>query len=54
MIIINMCSLESIIQYIDEQYQDYYDADSDISSRKDIQDNRVHLCFYFIPPTIRG
>ncbi|KAI8886075.1 Septin-domain-containing protein, partial [Backusella circina FSU 941] len=46
--------LESILQYIDDQYQDYYDADSDVSSRKDIQDNRVHLCFYFIPPTIRG
>lgn len=35
--------------YIDEQYRQYF-ADESGLNRRNIQDNRVHCCLYFVPP----
>ncbi|RUS32335.1 hypothetical protein BC938DRAFT_475696 [Jimgerdemannia flammicorona] len=43
--------LEPIIEYIDEQFQAYYDAERSAEFRRAIPDTRVHALLYFIPPT---
>ncbi|KAG8224052.1 hypothetical protein J437_LFUL001129 [Ladona fulva] len=35
--------------YVDEQFRQYFQDESGVN-RKNIQDNRVHCCLYFIPP----
>ncbi|XP_026467208.1 septin-4 isoform X2 [Ctenocephalides felis] len=35
--------------YIDEQFRQYFTDESGLN-RKNIQDNRVHCCLYFVPP----
>ncbi|KAL5277026.1 SEPT4 family protein [Megaselia abdita] len=35
--------------YIDEQFRQYFTDESGLN-RRNIQDNRVHCCLYFIPP----
>ena len=39
--------------YIDEQFRQYFTDESGLN-RKNIQDNRVHCCLYFIPPYGHG
>ncbi|KAI8985824.1 Septin-domain-containing protein [Pilobolus umbonatus] len=46
--------LEPILSYINDQYEAFYQEDRHITSRKGMVDNRVHLCFYFITPSVRG
>ncbi|ALC49263.1 Sep1 [Drosophila busckii] len=36
-------------QYIDEQFRQYFTDESGLN-RRNIQDNRVHCCLYFVPP----
>ncbi|CAO3616060.1 unnamed protein product [Cunninghamella echinulata] len=43
--------LESIIRYIDNQYENYFEKENRVHNRKPIHDTRIHLCFYFINPT---
>lgn len=35
--------------YIDEQFRQYFTDESGLN-RRNIQDNRVHCCLYFVPP----
>uniref|UniRef100_A0A1Y1KG48 Septin-type G domain-containing protein n=2 Tax=Photinus pyralis TaxID=7054 RepID=A0A1Y1KG48_PHOPY len=35
--------------YIDEQFKQYFTDESGLN-RRNIQDNRVHCCLYFVPP----
>ena len=49
----NTNSFQQIIRYIDEQFERYLTDESGLN-RKNIIDNRVHCCFYFISPYGRG
>ena len=40
-------------EYIDEQYNQYFKDESGLH-RKNIVDNRVHCCLYFVSPVGRG
>ncbi|XP_068430007.1 septin 5b [Clinocottus analis] len=42
-----------VTDYIDQQYEHYFRDESGLN-RKNIQDNRVHCCLYFIPPFGHG
>lgn len=46
-------SFQSIENYIDEQFNQYFNDESGLN-RKNIVDNRVHCCLYFISPIGRG
>lgn len=39
--------------YIDQQFEQYFRDESGLN-RKNIQDNRVHCCIYFISPFGHG
>lgn len=39
--------------YIDEQFKQYFTDESGLN-RRNIQDNRVHCCLYFVPPYGHG
>lgn len=41
------------VNYIDDQFRQYFTDESGLN-RKNIQDNRVHCCLYFIPPYGHG
>lgn len=47
------CSFKSIIQYIDDQFERFLRDESGLN-RRNIVDNRVHCCFYFISPYGHG
>lgn len=49
----NSNSFNSILEYIDEQYERYLRDESGLN-RRNIIDNRVHCCFYFISPFGHG
>merc|ERR1719270_1364968 len=49
----NSDSFQQIIKYIDQQFDRYLKDESGLN-RKNIIDNRVHCCFYFINPYGRG
>jgi len=49
----NIDSFQQIIRYIDEQFDRYLTDESGLN-RKNIVDNRVHCCFYFINPYGHG
>ncbi|XP_039636576.1 septin 5b isoform X2 [Perca fluviatilis] len=49
----NTDSWTSITDYIDQQFEHYFRDESGLN-RKNIQDNRVHCCLYFIPPFGHG
>jgi len=49
----NTDSFEQIINYIDQQFDRYLKDESGLN-RKNIVDNRVHCCFYFISPYGHG
>uniref|UniRef100_A0A1B0BQ01 Septin-type G domain-containing protein n=1 Tax=Glossina palpalis gambiensis TaxID=67801 RepID=A0A1B0BQ01_9MUSC len=42
-----------ILEYVDSKYEEYLTAESQVY-RKQIPDNRVHCCLYFIGPTGHG
>ncbi|CAF1353984.1 unnamed protein product [Adineta steineri] len=44
-----------ILDFIDQQFLKYYQAETSFGiERKYVQDQRVHCCLYFLPPSIRG
>lgn len=43
----------TIVNYVDEQYEKYLTDESGLN-RRNIQDTRVHCCFYFINPLGHG
>ncbi len=49
----NSNSFNAILDYIDEQYERYLRDESGLN-RRNIVDNRVHCCFYFISPFGHG
>ncbi|XP_077996112.1 septin-2B-like [Glandiceps talaboti] len=49
----NVDCFSPIIKYIDEQFERYLQDESGLN-RRNIIDNRVHCCFYFISPTGHG
>ena len=46
-------SYSSILHYIDQQFERYLGDESGLN-RRNITDNRVHACFYFISPAGHG
>uniref|UniRef100_UPI003D9CA780 septin 4a n=1 Tax=Danio rerio TaxID=7955 RepID=UPI003D9CA780 len=49
----NTESWRAIVDYIDQQFEQYFRDESGLN-RKNIQDNRVHCCLYFISPFGHG
>ncbi|KAJ8667649.1 hypothetical protein QAD02_009312 [Eretmocerus hayati] len=49
----NTDSFRAIIQYIDDQFERYLRDESGLN-RRNIVDNRIHCCFYFISPFGHG
>ncbi|XP_076364579.1 septin 1 [Tachypleus tridentatus] len=49
----NTDCFRSIIQYIDEQFERFLQDESGLN-RRNITDNRIHCCFYFISPFGHG
>lgn len=43
--------MHPILEYIDQQYEAYYEAEKHVGFRRIIKDTRVHACLYFISPT---
>ncbi|XP_059213619.1 septin 5b isoform X1 [Centropristis striata] len=43
----------AVTDYINQQFENYFRDESGLN-RKNIQDNRVHCCLYFIPPFGHG
>ena len=46
-------SWKPVADYIDQQFEQYFRDESGLN-RKNIQDNRVHCCLYFISPFGHG
>uniref|UniRef100_A0A8C7MGR9 Septin 5 n=1 Tax=Oncorhynchus kisutch TaxID=8019 RepID=A0A8C7MGR9_ONCKI len=51
--IVDHTGWKPITDYIDQQFEQYFRDESGLN-RKNIQDNRVHCCLYFIPPFGHG
>ncbi|KAI7789331.1 septin-5-like, partial [Triplophysa rosa] len=49
----NTESWKPVVDYIDEQFEQYFRDESGLN-RKNIQDNRVHCCLYFVSPFGHG
>lgn len=49
----NSDSFGAILEYIDEQYERFLRDESGLN-RRNIVDNRIHCCFYFISPFGHG
>ncbi|KAI4897563.1 hypothetical protein NFI96_020850 [Prochilodus magdalenae] len=49
----NTESWKAVADYIDQQFEQYFRDESGLN-RKNIQDNRVHCCLYFISPFGHG
>ncbi|XP_001992545.2 septin-1 [Drosophila grimshawi] len=49
----NSNSFSAILEYIDEQYERFLQDESGLN-RRNIVDNRIHCCFYFISPFGHG
>ncbi|MED6256547.1 Septin-5, partial [Ataeniobius toweri] len=47
------CSWTPVTNYINQQFEQYFRDESGLN-RKNIQDNRVHCCLYFISPFGQG
>jgi septin family protein len=48
-------SWKPILNFIDQQFLKYFQAETSFGiERKYVQDQRVHCCLYFLPPSIRG
>jgi len=48
-----LVSWKPIEDYIDNQFEQYYRDETGLN-RRNIKDNRVHCCLYFIPPYGHG
>lgn len=48
-----LTSWKQIEDYIDQQFEQYFRDESGLN-RRNIQDNRVHCCLYFISPFSHG
>ena len=48
-----VCSWKPIINYINEQYDNYFRDESGLN-RRNLEDHRVHCCLYFISPSTHG
>lgn len=48
-----LTSWKQIVDYIDQQFEQYFRDESGLN-RRNIQDNRVHCCLYFISPFSHG
>ena len=46
-------SFMPIKEYIEQQFENYLNDESGLN-RRNITDNRVHCCFYFINPSGHG
>ncbi|KAK3911245.1 Septin-4 [Frankliniella fusca] len=46
-------SWKACVNYVDEQFRQYF-TDENGLNRRNLQDNRVHCCLYFIPPYGHG
>lgn len=46
-------SWQQVDDYIDQQFEQYFRDESGLN-RRNIQDNRVHCCLYFISPFSHG
>ncbi|KAH9498688.1 Septin-5 [Bulinus truncatus] len=46
-------SQKALIEYVDQQFKQYYDDECGLN-RRNIVDNRVHCCLYFISPYGHG
>ena len=46
-------SFSAILEYIDDQYERFLRDESGLN-RRNIVDNRIHCCFYFISPFGHG
>lgn len=46
-------SWRACVNYVDEQFRQYF-TDENGLNRRNLQDNRVHCCLYFIPPYGHG
>ncbi|CAG7821654.1 unnamed protein product [Allacma fusca] len=49
----NQESWKACVEYIEEQFQLYFLAESGLN-RQHIQDSRIHCCLYFVPPCGHG
>ncbi|XP_037089199.1 septin-2-like [Pollicipes pollicipes] len=49
----NTDCFKPIVQYIDDQFEKYFKDESGLN-RRNIIDNRIHCCFYFINPAGHG
>uniref|UniRef100_A0A8C2H0Y7 Septin 4a n=1 Tax=Cyprinus carpio TaxID=7962 RepID=A0A8C2H0Y7_CYPCA len=49
----NTESWRAVVDYIDQQFEQYFRDESGLN-RKNIQDNRLHCCLYFISPFGHG
>ncbi|NXL60018.1 SEPT7 protein, partial [Chordeiles acutipennis] len=49
----NLCSWQPVIDYIDSKFEDYLNAESRVN-RRQMPDNRVQCCLYFIAPSGHG
>ena len=48
-------SWKPILDFVDQQFLKYFQAETSFGiERKYVQDQRVHCCLYFLPPSIRG
>ena len=41
---------QPIIDYIDNKYEDYLNAESKVNRKLPINDQRIHCCLHFIAP----
>ena len=46
-------SFQPIVQYVEQQFKNYLRDESGLN-RRNITDNRVHCCFYFVNPSGHG
>lgn len=46
-------SWQPVINYIDSKFEDFLNAESRVN-RRQMPDNRVHCCLYFIAPSGHG
>lgn len=50
---LSFLSWESVTKYIDGKFEDFLNAESRVN-RRQMPDNRVHCCLYFIAPSGHG
>lgn len=52
-ILFSCLSFQPIVQYVEQQFENYLRDESGLN-RRNIADNRVHCCFYFVNPSGHG